>query len=239
LSEPSARLAMRERLDGRRASFVRLSLRTILLRHSAYQPVLIDGKQVAGKRSSDPRLQVVLDACRRLDAASVLDLGCAEGYIVRRCAEMGLLAIGVDADAVRLMIAQQSLLLDGVEGFGLIKSDITPDTVSTLPRSDVTVCLSLMHHVMYEHGVDYACRLLSAIGSVTRTALVFEMGQSNEAAFPWSGRLPDMGSDPHRWISDFLTSVGFTNVEKMAEVESFNSQVRRATFVARPVGGQV
>lgn len=229
------KLEMEQRIGGGRATIARAALRGLTFRFGCYQPVLLDGKVIAeGMRGTEARSDAVRKVAAGVDASTVLDLGCAEGYMVRRCAEDGHMAIGVDADARRLVIAQLSAALDGISGIGFIKTPVTVETVGRLPASDVTVCLSVLHHVMYEHGVDYARQLLAAIRERTNTAFVFEMGQSNETAFPWASGLPDMGSDPHGWIASFLNSAGFASVEILTEVASFNSSVRRAIMEARP-----
>lgn len=231
----SERLPMREQLRGGRATFARFVLRVMMWRLQPYQPVLVNGRLITrGLRGTDERLQAVLEICEQVEARSVLDLGCAEGYMVRSCAESGRFALGVDADASRLLVAQQSLILDGVTGFGFIRADVNVTTIRAFPASDVVVCLSLLHHVMYEHGVDGARSVVAAIKGITNRALVFEMGQSDETEFQWATSLPDMGSDPHAWIADFLRSAGFVSVKKVAEVPSYNSRIARATFVATP-----
>lgn len=229
------KLEMAQGLQGKRATVGRAALRALTYRFGTYQPVLLDGKVIAqGKRGTERRSEIVCKVTADLEAATVFDLGCAEGYMVRRCAEDGRLAMGVDGDARRLLLAQLSTALDGLSGVGFIKAPIDLETVPTFPKADVTVCMSLLHHLMYQHGVDYARDLLVAVRERTRKALVFEMGQSDETRFAWAAQLPDMGADPHEWIRRFVVSAGFRSVEKVAEVESFNSPARRATLVARP-----
>ena len=226
---------MDQRLRGRRRFAAQLALRLMLWRWQAYQPVIVaDRKIAAGRRGSEPRVQAVLQAAEELGARTVVDLGCAEGYFVRRCAEQGLLSIGVDGDARRLAVAQLSTVIDGVDAVGFVKSSISVDSLLQLPSSDLVVCLSVLHHVMYESGLEYARDLLRSMRRMARRGLVFEMGQSNELAFSWASNLPDMGVEPHDWIAELLASAGFISIRKVVEVESLNSSVRRAVFVAEP-----
>ena len=230
-----ARLKLDRGFSQRKLFLAGVALRTMARGVNTYQPVMFRGKPISrGIRDTEPRIKVVLDTVESVGADTVIDLGCAEGYFVRRVAESGCLAIGVDADVRRLALAQWSLTLDGVDNFGFVRSQISSELLGRLPTSDVTVCLSLLHHVMYEHGEEYASTLVKGIAARTRKAMVFEMGQSNEIEFGWSKHLPDMGNDPHDWIADFLTRSGFASVRKALIVPSYNSDVGRATLVATP-----
>lgn len=224
---------IKQQFGKRRASLARAVLRAMLYKTRTYQPVIMQGRVLSpGKRGSEERAAAVVSVAADVGATTVLDLGCAEGYIVRRCAEAGLMAIGVDADARRLAAAQWSLTLDNVDGFGFIKARITPETLPRLPDADLTVFLSVLHHIMYEHGEDHAREMLGVIRGRTKKAIVFEMGQSNEHDFAWARLLPDMGSDPHSWIAGLLEDAGFVEVRKVCEVRSFRGGVSRATFAA-------
>lgn len=198
-----------------------------------YQPVYLNGRRVAeGDRDCERRWAAVEGVLTETGAQCLTDYGCAEGFFVRRAAERGCFALGVEADVRRLLVAQWSLTLDRVENFGLIHMRITPESVQRLPTSDVSVCLSLIHHILYEHGRDYTLALLGSMKRKTGIAMVIEMGQSDEHGSRWAKHLPDMGADPHEWIRQFLLEAGFAKVEKTCEVPSYGSPARRATFAA-------
>lgn len=198
-----------------------------------YQPVYLRGRQVAeGDRDCEARWSAIKRVIEDTGARSLIDYGCAEGYFVRRAAEGGCFALGVEADIRRLLVAQCSLTLDRVEHFGFIRMQINPSSVAGLPNTDLSLSLSLMHHVLYEHGRDYTLALLDAMKRKTGTAMLIEMGQSDEHGSRWAKGLPDMGPDPHQWIRGFLLEAGFAKVEKICEVSSYGSPARRATFAA-------
>jgi hypothetical protein len=111
---------------------------------------------------------------------------------------------------------------------------ITSEFLGKLPIFDTVICLSVLHHVMYEHGVEYARDFLRIIREKTAKSLIVDMGQSNEAAMEWAPLLPDMGPDPHEWIAGFIRSSGFSEVIKAGETDAYKSNVRRAVFVAYP-----
>jgi SAM-dependent methyltransferase len=227
---------VRDTIGGRKGIWARLALKGLAWRIQAYQPVLLDGKVIAeGHREHERRLGLLLGTlASEPEVATVADLGCAEGYFVRRLAEAGYLAVGVDADAYMLALAQWSLTLDGVQRFGFIRLHLDADSVRRVPATDVTVCFSLLHHIVLAHGVDHARRMLEAIRERTRRLLVFEMGQSDETAFAWAARLPDMGPDPHEWVAQLLRDGGWKDVRKIGETEGFRTEARRAMFTGRP-----
>jgi cyclopropane fatty-acyl-phospholipid synthase-like methyltransferase len=214
----------------------RWSLRRVSRSFVAYQPVSLQGETLQpGQRACTDRWTMIAAQLRATGARSLLDLGCAEGYFVRSAAaELGCFALGVDGDFTRLLVAQTCTLEDRVTGAAFALGTIDAALVSRLPVFDAVIFLSVMHHVMYEHGVDYARHLLRAIHKQTRLCLFFDMGQSNETENEWARLLPDMGSDPAAWIGDFLRSAGFATVEKIGESDSWKNEARRSVFVARP-----
>lgn len=213
-----------------------LALRSLVRSFGVYHPVSSRGRQLAiGERGCEDRWQLIREQITRVNATTLIDLGCAEGYFVRRAAaQTGCVALGVDGDVRRLMIAQTAAVADGDDRAGFMFAQINPDFLRRLPVFDVVLYQSVMHHVMYEHGIDHSLEILQLIRRKTAKALIFDMGQSNETASAWARLLPDMGSDPHAWIQSFIKSAGFSDVRKIGETDAYREKVRRAIFVAMP-----
>ena len=75
-----------------------------------------------GKRSP-PRSGVT-------EARSVLDVGCAEGWFLRRAAEdFGCFAIGIDGDDRRVSWARSRGSHDGVERVAVMKGKLSPEDI--------------------------------------------------------------------------------------------------------------
>jgi SAM-dependent methyltransferase len=211
---------------------VRVALAALCAR-GTYQPVEVGGRRVSsGRRGTRQRYEALLPALQEANVSTVLDLGCAEGFIVRRLAEQGIFALGVDDNVRALTTAHLSMAADGVQGWGLVRLHLDADNTVRLPRTDGTVFLSVMHHVILEHGLENATKMLRTIRARTEKVLIFEMGQSNETAFSWASRLPDMGTTPHNWIATWLEECGFNDVRLIERMVSYNSDVERAIFAA-------
>lgn len=213
-----------------------LSFRQVATSYETYHPISLRGKTLQqGQRACIDRWQMIARLMQATTARSVLDLGCAEGYFVRRAAQdFNCFALGVDDDFKRLLVAQNCALADGVRGAAFSFNRIDLAFLQSIPAFDLVIFLSVMHHIMYEHGVDYARNILKAIRDRTRLCLVFDMGQSNETRNPWASLLPDMGHDPAAWIAEFLRSAGFASVEKIGETDSFQNDAPRNVFSAKP-----
>ena len=210
-------------------------IRRLVKQFEPYHPISLNGEMIAaGERQCSDRW-AVLNKVLSEGPETVLDLGCAEGYFVSRAAqEYGCFTLGVDADVRRLTLAQELNVINKNDRAGFMYADINAEFVRKLPAFDVVILLAVLHHVMYEHGLDYAREYMKCLREKTRKALVFEMGQSNERSMHWASLLPDMGADPHTWIIDFLISCGFTQVVKAGETDAYHSDLRRGVFVARP-----
>ena len=113
-------------------------------------------------------------------------------------------------------------------------ANLSMEFLRKLPQFDVVIFLAVLHHVMYEHGVDYARGFMQCIRGITKKTLVFEMGQSNEKSMYWAKLLPDMGAEPHQWLKEFLLSCGFSQAEKVGETDAYHSNSRRSIIVAHP-----
>ena len=212
-----------------------INLQQLLNSTFAYQPVNIGSKQLRrGRRNCEARWALMKPFIDAPDVATVLDLGCAEGYFVKQAAALGCTATGVDHDPVRISVAFLTTLLEKQPHCYFSGADIDEAYLKSLQPHDVIICTSLLHHFLYGKGLAYTQDVLKAIHRITSKALIFEIGQSNEHEMTWATELPDMGPDPLEWIEGFLCDAGFTEVRMLGQTDSFNSAVERYLFVATP-----
>ena len=218
-------------LNGIPGSLYKYAVRRLARSYSPYHPVDILGERFGeGERACIDRWATIAVQLGAAGARTLLDLGCAEGFFVHQAARSGYLALGVDADVLRLSLAQASATLNKVQGAGFMYAELTPEFIDTLPPYDAVLFLSVLHHIMYERGVDYARDYMSRLKAKVGKFMIFDMAQSNETRHAWAKLLPDMGSDPHAWIAEFLRSAGYRAVEKIGETDAYQGPVRRALF---------
>jgi SAM-dependent methyltransferase len=233
--QPPEKLRLDFRFPSHLAALHRFIIGRLAQSYELYQPVRIGARTLGnGARTCVDRWSQIATVLERTNAKSLVDIGCAEGYFVQRAALHGCVALGIDADVRRLTIAQNACLLNGVSGAGFLYGEISVDFIEALPSFDVTLFLSVLHHLMYEHGVDHAAQIMTSIRKRTRFGLVFDMGQSNEANQEWSRLLPRMEPDPKTWITDFLKRVGFSEVDLLGDTDAYMSTARRHLFFCRP-----
>jgi len=231
---------MQLRLERQFSPFLNAAQRILLGRlvkdYESYHPVSLGTRCLShGERSCTDRWNLVASYLRDLGPSSLIDLGCAEGFFVQQAAKtLDCFALGIDADLRRLTTAHMSATLNAVPQAGFMYGNIDEALLRRLPQFDVVVFLSVMHHLMYEHGIGYARKIAMAIRRVTRQCLVFDMGQSNETQHAWSTLLPDMSPSPEVWITEFLHSAGFSSVEVVGDTDAYKSEARRYLFIARP-----
>jgi SAM-dependent methyltransferase len=229
------KLLLDRELNGLSYRAYKFVLRQLVKQVQPYHPVSMVGKLLSqGDRQCSDRWQIISNVLAQ-GADTVLDLGCAEGYFVSRAArEYSCFAVGIDADVRRLTVAQDLSVINKNECAGFMYAHLSIEFLRKLPQFDVVIFMAVLHHVMYEHGVDHAREFMSCIRAKTKKMLVFEMGQSNETSMYWASLLPEMGPRPHEWIRDFLLSCGFSKADKVGETDAYQSNSSRSIFVARP-----
>jgi cyclopropane fatty-acyl-phospholipid synthase-like methyltransferase len=211
----------------------RLSL-PVMAKRKTYQPVSLGGVSLSrGARETYVRWNEIEKVIAKDGIKTVLDIGCAEGFFIRKCVEKGCFATGVDADPEKLLWANTTLALDGLDGFSFTKLEMSVDNLHLLPASDLVINLSVMHHFMYMRGEDYALEFMKKLKSLTKKVMIFEMGQSDETHYPWAKQLPDMGANPHQWIESFLRRCGFAGeIRILCKAKSHKDAAERAIFAA-------
>ena len=95
--------------------------------------------------------------------ASLLDIGCAEGELTTRFATKGLLSIGIERRAHTVAAARSNV--GDKPNVGFVQSEITPETINSLPRTDVVLLLTVYHHWISEFGWEDAEAMLRTVGA--------------------------------------------------------------------------
>lgn len=203
--------------------------------YEVYQPVVTASGYTGGVRECEVRWNAIAPVLAATGAKSLVDLGCSEGYYVLRSARAGLpFNIGVDFDQRRMFTCSNQFVLQDLQHAGFLMSPVDEALLEGLPKFDAVIFLSVIHHMMYEKGVEYAERILKLVASKTGKVCFFEMGQSDEHKESWAKKMPDMGSDPHEWVRRFALANGFSRAEKLSQASSFAKETSRALFALYP-----
>ena len=203
--------------------------------YETYQPVIRGNGTAEGTRECEARWLAIEKVLTEHGCESLIDLGCSEGYYILQAARSGLrFCVGVDFDLRRTWTASSQVVLNDLQNASFLMSEIDRELVDSLPKFDGVIFLSVLHHIMYEKSPEYAREIITRIAKKTNKVMIFEMGQSDEHMERWAKLIPDMGSNPHQWIADYLTSAGFSRVEKITEARSYMGEVNRAVFKALP-----
>jgi SAM-dependent methyltransferase len=224
---------MRPRLAG---AFLRLAFRATRPRRP-YEPVQIGGKRHAAKRESEVRWQAIAGVLSQHRARSVLDVGCAEGWFVRKAAEdFNCFAVGVDGSHDRVQTGEIARLHDRVPRAAIMTGILSADDLREMPRFDVVICLSVVHHVIRAGGLAAAEEFLQGIAACARKAVIFEMGTSEEGELSWTSLLPAMEGGQEKFVSELLTRSGLSNIQVIASTPGLKKDANRLMFSAVPIG---
>ncbi len=214
----------------------KLSAKALLKSYPNYQPIFKRGKLISGSdRNCLDRWNLIKKEIDNYKAKSVVDIGSAEGfYILQAAQECNCFALGIDPDARRYSVAQDQAVLEKIMPAGFLLGIVDENLLEKMPKFDLVIFMSVMHHMMYMHDQDYCLSFLKRLREKINKVMIFEMGQSNETKNKWAKQLPDMGDNPHDWIKKFLLSAGFSQVEKIGESDSYKKEQNRAIFKVGP-----
>jgi hypothetical protein len=198
-----------------------------------YEPVEIGGRRFASVRDTDERWQAVSEVLRDYGVRNLLDVGCAEGWFVRRAAtDLNCFAIGIEAtDAA--VVGELARLHDRVPRAATVRAFMTPEAIRALPEFDAVLCLSVLHHVIRAFGIAAAEQFLRALASRVNKVLVFEIGTADESS--WTPFMPEQSQGQEAFVRDLLERCGFHNVQVIGESAAFHREVQRLLFTAEPV----
>ena len=182
-------------------------------------------------RDGEERWEIIKKVIEKYNVKSFLDLGCAEGFYVRKAANIGCFSIGVDNNPEIFALSQAAKNIEKEQNSGFVLNKISETLFDTLPEFDMVICLSVLHHVIRIEGLESMKGYMRRIAKIHKKAFLFDMGTSLEAG--QKSELPDMGADPAVWIRALLEDCGFKNIEQIGSTPSPNG-VSRPFFLCRP-----
>lgn len=189
------------------------------IRDSAYQSTRIDNE------NRWAMIQSVLD----INDTTAIDIGCAEGYFTAKCADAGLLSLGIDTKEVRLQVARDKY--GATPGVGFTSWKLTPETIEDLFPADVYLLLAVYHHWHEEFGWEAAEEMLRILGEQSSKILFEPPG--------WKLDRPELneydGDDIKSHYRGLLTTVfdGQVAVDYLGETAYSGTERRDPLFLIR------
>lgn len=92
---------------------------------------------------------------------TLLDIGCAEGELAARAADMGLEVIGFDRNVTRLESAKRKHR--SYSNLQFQRAELSPDTIRDLPDADVILFLTVHHHWIRAYGWEEATAMFHTL----------------------------------------------------------------------------
>ena len=170
----------------------------------AYQPEAgADGDRQTGGRGggTESRWNAIWPVVEECEAKTAVDIGCNLGWFAINLGLRGVATVGVEGLRPAYRSAMYLARKSGADNVFFLGMNVSAQTVSLVPHTDATLCLSVWHHIVRHQGMDAADTVLSELWAGTRKVLFFETG---ETEMPEVYRLPPMTPDPRRWITDYL-----------------------------------
>lgn len=127
--------------------------------------------QVTRAGGKDERWPLIQEHLRPADI-SLLDIGCNIGWFTRRAAEAGLFSIGIEP-AAHVLHAARRLHAD-VPRLAFMREAVTSESLDTLPRFDVILCLSVHHYWAEIHDLETAWAMIGRLIELSRSQMFFE-----------------------------------------------------------------
>lgn len=202
----------------------------------AYQP-LAWGDGVITKRhlGTLERWRAIERELGDLEGSS-LDIGCNVGFFTFQMERKGFFVIGVEGERLPYHVCNLVKEIGEFNNAVFVRAVVDQDFCTKLPIVDVTIFLSVFHHIVRRWGMGVSTALLRELMRRTTKVLFFETGQSNETNTSWASCLPPMTPDPKSWIENYLFSLGATEVKFLGEFETHLSPVKRCLFAVRKQG---
>jgi len=160
---------------------------------------------VLGKRHDYQKTRAVgteerwrLIQSRIVGTQSLLDVGCNLGQMTAWAAQMGLFAIGLEANWRALSDARRKY--EANSRLAYTHFAVTPESVTALPVCDVVLCLSIYHQWHQTFGHQGAQQILRTLGTKARQFLFFEPASKRSKYGPVP---PDYNDRDERSIVDY------------------------------------
>lgn len=157
-----------------------------------------------------------------LDGAdTAIDIGCAEGYYVRRLAQNDIFTIGIELEAERVRTAREEA--GDLERCGFVNMAVNPGSVGVLPSMDVTLLLTVHHHWDRMFGLEQASRMFEIIMDKSKL-VIYEPPGDRPLLYSKAGYL-----DPSKSVSFYSAKLNALYGDRITIIDSMLTNYRSTT----------
>jgi O-antigen chain-terminating methyltransferase len=169
------------------------ALEQALNRVEYYQPLYgINGFEAPLRGCRDRALAIAAELGHVQADVRLVDFGSSLGYFPFFFADRGAVTTGFDINPRNTAVALATKRLNGLTAtFKTAALDLELVRGILPGQYDVTLILSVLHHITHQKGIDYVTQLVSELLERIPT-LVLELAHRNETVqFPWQRSLPE------------------------------------------------
>ncbi|HDS1234517.1 TPA: methyltransferase domain-containing protein [Pluralibacter gergoviae] len=153
----------------------------------------------------------------------VLDLGCAQGFFSLSLAELGATVTAVDYSQPNINICRALAAENNQLNIEFLLGSIETIVADDIGQNeyDLVLGLSVFHHLIYEHGMDFVLKLFNTISQKIETG-IFEFALNSEPLY-WAASQPN---EPRELIETFTFS------HHLASYGTHLSEIQRPFYFA-------
>ena len=167
-----------------------------------YQPLPWLGK--AGERAEGTysRWTEIRRAIEGTPVTSALDIGANIGFFSISLGLRGVEVVALEREPRYQRILRLATGRLGLENVSILELSLAPCRVRLLPRADLVLFLSVWHHVVREHGLKAAEKMLGEVWERCESVMIFDTGQDE---MPEHYGLPNMEPNAREWVENLLS----------------------------------
>lgn len=158
-----------------------------------YQPLYgVAGIIDAPARPSKDRGVAIERYLEGVRGKRILDIGSSLGYLSFFLADRGAVVEGWEYNAKNVEVANLTKAINGIPVKFLTK-EFNPENVATITDTqfDVAIVLSVFHHIIYYHDLEYTQRLVADLLMKVPVLIVELARKGEDSKLPWDRAQPD------------------------------------------------
>lgn len=158
---------------------------------------------------------------------NILDVGSSLGYMPLYFGNLNNIVLGIDNNANNVAVSNFLKTLNNNPDITFKLANFDQEYINKMPYSyDITFIFSVLHHIIYQKGLEYTQNLMNDLLDKTPILFVELAIKEEEVTAPWRSALPD---NP----LDIFAKCKNIHVEKLGEFGTHLSNVKRPLYVVK------